>query len=163
MFLYRYKSFLWLPSTFFFLCFYFSDIWLWCILASLSMGSSNLRLAQLFEDVHLCLSPLTFGKFASMLAVKLFQSLYFLCSFWNSDNLDIGPFTVFSLVPFFSLFSLFVQIWQILLTVIKCSDYILCHLHTDSEPIRCVFIFVVFFSFIISMWFFLITSLSLLL
>lgn len=159
--------FLWLVFKIFFsLPFIFRHLIMRCIGMDFH-GFILLKFGSAFWKCSLCLSPFIFRKSKSIISLKLFQPTLLLLSFWDSNNTDVGPslFSLFSLFsasflrsfPFYPLFfSPLFRLGKFYWSVIKWSNSLFCHLQTDIEPNLCVFIFaVVFFSFIISIWFFL--------
>lgn len=61
----------------------FSEVWLWCILVWISLGSFCLGFAQLFQIIGICFSA-KFGKIFSHYIFKYFFSRSpFLFSFWK--------------------------------------------------------------------------------
>lgn len=107
---------------------------------------SCLGLSEFLKSICLCLSP-NFGSFYPLFLQMLFLNLDFLLLefWWHANKTFWNCFVVpdqFSILIFFSLLFRWDNTYS---SIIECTEFLLCHVHSAIEPSSEFFILVIVF------------------
>ena len=83
----------------FYLCLYFPEVWIWCILVDLSLVSPCLGFTQLLDFLHPCVF-IKFGKFSAFLSLSLFFCFFFFWGFTQSFYITVKGGYIQVVLPF---------------------------------------------------------------